>query len=52
MQTYRVVTLYQGAELAEGFGNTIHSATMDALEQVSEMYAGVDLTHEVYREEM
>lgn len=52
MRTYRVVTLYQGAELAEGFGNTIHAATMDSLEQVSEMYNNLSLTHEVYIEDM
>lgn len=48
--TYRVVTLYQDAELAEGFGSTIAAATLDSLEQVPEMYVGLELTHEVHEE--
>lgn len=50
MRTYRVVVLYQDAELAEGFGNTIYDATLDSLERVPDMYVGLELTHEVHEE--
>lgn len=47
---YRVVVMYQDQEIAEGFGESEASAEADAMEQVSEMYEGLDLTTQAYQD--
>lgn len=49
--SYRVVILFQDAELAEGFGSTRQEALDDAMGQVGAYYTlRADFTYRTYRE--
>jgi hypothetical protein len=50
---FRMVILLEDCELAEGYGNTIFDATLDAIEQLPAMYRDnmlVDFTFESHEE--
>lgn len=52
MKTYRVVAMYQDAEIAEGFGSSKQAAVRDAQEQICSMYPREEIRFLVYVERM